>query len=154
VAEWYATRLAGKLPVLLLSNDRASRELAVQQGLSAAGSASYARTRVDAPELLDIAANYEEGEPMEQVGVYVLWEGGGRGEGGGGRRALVLASWLAGAPAGGQAGGRDRGPCCGPGGVRPEGGPGAAAFLPAFDAGGRHARPLSAHRTGPAAAAA
>jgi hypothetical protein len=94
VAEWYAARLAGRLPVLFLSNDRASRELAAQQGLSASGTAAYARTRLDAPELLDIAARYEEGaEPMEQVGgpwrlaVGAAAAGGCSASGAGGGRA-------------------------------------------------------------------
>lgn len=78
-AEWYHQRLSSRLPVIFLTNDRASRELAQAQGLHASGTAAYARTRVDAPDLLDIAARYEEteGDPMEQVGA-----GGAGGAGG------------------------------------------------------------------------
>ncbi len=74
-AEWYTQRLSSRLPVIFLTNDRASRALAQAQGLTASGTAAYARTRVDAPDLLDIAARYEEaeGEPMEQVGSWWGW---------------------------------------------------------------------------------
>ncbi|KAL6756016.1 hypothetical protein V8C86DRAFT_129914 [Haematococcus lacustris] len=55
--KWYADRLQGKMRVLMLSNDAASRRKAVEEGVEALGVAAYVSSlRTDVPELLDLVA--------------------------------------------------------------------------------------------------
>eukprot|EP00967_Tisochrysis_lutea_P051601 scaffold63769_cov20-Tisochrysis_lutea.AAC.4 len=67
----YADRLAGRMEVILLTNDAGSRRLAEEEGVRAIGAASYVRLlRPDATELLDMVAagTVVEEDPEEEDG--------------------------------------------------------------------------------------
>ncbi|KAF5828225.1 hypothetical protein DUNSADRAFT_18006 [Dunaliella salina] len=69
--KWYADRLAGRMEVILLTNDSGSRRLAEEEGVRAIGAASYVRLlRPDATELLDMVAagTVVEEDPEEEDG--------------------------------------------------------------------------------------
>jgi exosome complex exonuclease DIS3/RRP44 len=63
VVQWYASRLQGKMPVILITNDADNRNRATSDGLTSLSVMAYARTRAaDYPDLADIVAvNSSEG---------------------------------------------------------------------------------------------